>query len=134
MPIVAPANLYPGSPNLLVSMGVSHSLGWQDHRKAGPSFVVVRLGRLDTVKVIERFPLTEQGWAAAWQALSSLDAGAAAAVAARLAQRQTRRRAAEALTALDAESVRSLRQVTFSGGFRRRAAHRRHAADQGPSL
>lgn len=116
MPTVRPADLYPGTPNLLLASGFRHCLGWQDSRKAGPSFVVVRLGRLGQSKVTERFPLTEEGWESAWRALSGLDAGAAAAVAARLADREARRRAAAALAALDAESSRCLRRVTFNGG------------------
>jgi hypothetical protein len=116
MPSVSHDELYSGTPNLLLTSGLRHSLGWQDDRKAGPSFVVARLSRLDNIKVTERFPLTEQGWASAWQALSGLDADAAAAVAARLTQRETRRGATAALAALDAESLPCLRFVTFNGG------------------
>ncbi len=115
MPSVPRADLFRGSPNLLVASGPRHSLGWQDHRKAGPSFVVARLGQFGRIKVTERFPLTDQGWAAAWRALSGLDAGAAAAVAARLGQMEAGRRAAAALVALDADSLRCL-YVTFNGG------------------
>jgi len=116
MPSVAPADLYSGTPNLLRASGVRHSLGWQDDRKAGPSFVVVRLSRLDNIKVIERFPLTEQGWATAWRALAALDAEAAVAVGARLARREAGRRGAAALDALDAGSLCCLRYVIFNGG------------------
>lgn len=116
MPTVPQADLYPGTPNLLLSSGLRHSLGWQDHRKTGPSFVVVRLGRFDKIKVTERFPLTEHGWADAWQALSGLDATAAAEIAAKLARKEAGRRATAALVALDSESLSWLRHVTFSGG------------------
>jgi hypothetical protein len=117
MPNIPPGSLYRGGrPYLLLDSSHRHSLGWQDDRKSGPSFVVVRLTRLDGVKVQQRFPLTEQGWAAAWQALSGLDAGAAAAIAGRLAQLEAGGRAVAALGALDAESVRCLRSVTFNGG------------------
>jgi hypothetical protein len=116
MPSVPRGSLYAGAPYLLLESGLRHSLGWQDRRRAGPSFVVVRLRRGDTIKVTERFPLTEQGWAAAWRALSSLDPDASAAVAAKLAARDAARRAAAALDALDAESLRCLRRVTFDGG------------------
>jgi hypothetical protein len=101
---------------LLLESDLRHSLGWQDHRKAGPSFVVARLGRLDRIKVTERFPLTEQGWSAAWQVLSGRDASAAVAVAARLERMEAGQRAAAAVVALDAESVRCLRRATFNGG------------------
>ncbi len=115
MPSVPRANLYRGSPRLLVS-GLRHSLGWQDHRKAGPSFVVVRRSRLDRITVKKRFPLTERGWAAAFEALAGLDAGAAAAIAAKVEQQEAGRRAAAAVAALDAESVRCLRRMSYQGG------------------
>jgi hypothetical protein len=116
MPRVPPADLYPGTPNLLLASGLRHSLGWQDHRKAGPGFVVVRLTRQGSIKVAERFPLTEQGWADAWRALSGLDAGASVALAAKLAQKEAGSRAAAAIVALDAESLCCLRRMTFNGG------------------
>jgi len=116
MPSVRRYELYRGRPHLLLESGLRHSLGWQDDRKAGPSFVVVWLPRFTPLKVAERFPLTEQGWASAWRALSGLDASAAAAIAARLAELEPARRAAAALTALDAESLRCLRRVIFTGG------------------
>ncbi len=116
MPSVPRYELYRGRPHLLLESGLRHSIGWQDDRKAGPSFVVVRLPRLPPLKVAERFPLTEQGWASAWRALTGLDASAAAAIAARLAALEPTRRAAAALAALDAKSLRCLRRVTFTGG------------------
>jgi hypothetical protein len=116
MPSVRRTSIYRGRPNLLLEDSLRHSLGWQDHRKAGLSIVVVRLGWLDRAKVKERFPLTEQGWADAWQALSGLDAAAAAAIARKLEQVESGRRAAAALAALDAESLRCLRRMTYNGG------------------
>ena len=116
IPNVPRSDIYRGRPRLLLESGLRHSLGWQDYRKAGPSFVVVRLRRLDAIKVTERFPLTEQGWAAAWRALSRLDADAAAAVAARLERIEAGRSAAAAVVALDGESLRCLRRATFNGG------------------
>jgi len=100
---------------LLVDYGVRHSLGWQDHRKAGPSFVLARLRWTGTV-VKARFPLTEQGWESAWRALSSVDPSAATAVSAKLAAREARDSAAAALDALDEGSLCILRSVTFRGG------------------
>jgi hypothetical protein len=115
MPRVTPGMLYRGSPDLLVDYGVKHSLGWQDHRRSGPSFVVVRVKWSGTA-VKARFPLTEQGWASAWQALSGLDPSAAAAVGAKLARQAARDDAAAALAALDHGSLCSLRRVRFKGG------------------
>jgi hypothetical protein len=117
MPSVPPSQIYRGRPYLLLESGLRHSLGWQDDRKVGPSFVVVRLSRLSSVvKVAERFPLTEQGWASAWRALADLDGSAAAAIAAMLAKREPTRRATAALAALDAESLYCLRRVISNGG------------------
>lgn len=64
-----------------------YTLGWQDIRKVGHSFVVLRLGLMDSMKVLDRFPLTEDGWAAAWAALVELDASGAAAFRKTLEQR-----------------------------------------------
>jgi hypothetical protein len=115
MPVVTPGMLYRGTPDLLVDYGVRHSLGWQDHRRAGPSFVLVRL-RWSGTAVKARFPLTEQGWESAWRALSSVDPRAAAAVAAKLGARAARDSATAALAALDHGSLCSLPRVTFKGG------------------
>jgi len=104
------------SPYLLQYADVRHSIGWQDNRKAGPSFVVARLSLIDRIKVTERFPLTEQGWADAWQVFSGRDASAATVIAARLSAREGRGRDAAARAALDAESLCYLRRVTFNGG------------------
>jgi Short C-terminal domain len=116
MPRVPSETLYRGSPHLLVNSDVRHSLGWQVDRKAGPSFVVVRLAWSTSAKVTARFPLTEQGWASAWQELTSVDPGAAAAIAPRLAAQAARDNAAAALDALDEESLCHLRRVTFKSG------------------
>jgi hypothetical protein len=115
MPVVPKVDLY-SSPHLLADSGIRHSLGWQDHRKAGPSFVVARLNRLGGIKVTDRFPLSEAGWADAWQSLADLDHGAAAVVAQRLAKLAARKDGAAALAALNAKSVRILEYAKFSGG------------------
>lgn len=74
VPVPRALELDPGPPYLLVQFGVRHSIGCQGSKKAGPGFVVVRISRLDTTKILERFPLTEDGWARTWHALVSLDA------------------------------------------------------------
>lgn len=116
MPPVQRSALHRGQPDLLVESGLRHSLGWQDHRKAGPSFVVVRIGWLDRVKIISRFPLNDQGWETAWRSLSAVDADAAKAVGAKLARMQAHRAAAAALAELDAQTMCRLRGVTYNGG------------------
>ena len=115
MPSVPRSEVYRGRPRLILDSGVRHSLGWQDDRKAGPSFVVTRSSSV-RVKVAERFPLTETGWANAWQALVRCDPGAAEAVAAVLAKQEAVGRAAAAMTSLNSRSLCVLRSVTFSGG------------------
>ena len=111
MPPVPPSELYRGSPRLLRSSGVDHSIGWQDHRTAGPGFVVVRLPRLSAAKVLSRFPLTPDGWASAWHALAELDPDAATLIGSTLAARAERRRSTE----LESSTVR-LRSMTYNGG------------------
>jgi hypothetical protein len=115
MPVVPKVDLY-SAPHLLADHGIRHSLGWQDHRKAGPSFVVASLNPLGGVKVTDRFPLTEEGWADAWRTLADLDPAAAAVVAKRLAALAALQDAAVALDALAEESMRTLPHVRFSGG------------------
>ena len=115
MPSVAPGTVYRGSPDLLVDHDVHYSLGWQDHRRAGPSFVLVRL-RWFGGPITARFPLTEQGWESAWRALSTADPSAAAFIAAKLARQAERDDAAAALAALDQDSLCYLPRVTFKGG------------------
>ena len=115
MPAVTPGMLYPGTPDLLVTNDVRHSLGWQDHRRAGPSFVVVAMTWFGT-RVKARFPLTQPGWESAWRALAAVDPDAAVVVAAKLARRAARDSAVAAVAALDQQSLCHLRRVTFKGG------------------
>lgn len=115
MPSVPPDQLYRGTPYLLLE-GLRHSLGWQDVRKSGPYFVVTGRSPGGAIKVLQRFPLSGQGWTEAWQVLSRLDASAAAAIEDRLAKREASRREAEALATLDARSLSYLRSVSFDGG------------------
>jgi hypothetical protein len=68
------------SPNLIPVTGQRYTLGWQDAKKDGPCFLVVRIGVMGE-KILDRFPLTEDGWVRTWSALVKLDAGAAQAVA-----------------------------------------------------
>jgi hypothetical protein len=114
MPKVQSSELF-SAPVMLVGYGnARNSLGWQDHRNEGPSFVLARTG--SRVKVTERFPLTEQGWSDAWQALVRCDPSAAEAIVPVLTKREAQSRAERELAALDAESLYLLRYVTFNGG------------------
>jgi len=122
MPAVPASQLYRGSPFLLLQGDERSGIGWQDNRKAGPCFVVARYTAVGTTKVVERFPMTEDGWARAWRALTRLDPEVARAVAARLAARAAAERARADLARLDADSACSLRGVIFLGGYAAGAA------------
>jgi hypothetical protein len=86
MPVVLPDTLW-RSANLVYVPGGRHTIGWQDARKEGPSFVVARTSVMGE-KILERFPLTEDGWVQAWFALVRLDASAAEAVAGELEKKK----------------------------------------------
>jgi hypothetical protein len=117
MPVVPADDLYRGSPYLLVQFGQRYSIGWQDGKKDGPWFVIARISRLDTARVVDRFPMTEAGWVKAWRALVRLDAEAARAAAARLAALAAVRQALAELAQLNAASVSYLPSVLFLGGY-----------------
>jgi hypothetical protein len=87
MPSIAPDEMS-RHPKLLVPFGLTYSLGWQSGRKAGRSFVVMRLGAWSD-KVVQCFPLTEEGWGQAWASLVSLDPDAAKSVARAVESRAT---------------------------------------------
>lgn len=99
-------------PQLVLESGSRLSLGWQKDRKAGPCFVVIRQSWMGTLRVTERFPLTEQGWASAWRALGEADHGAAVSLAAELAARRERAAAVATL----GSAAGGLVPVRFSGG------------------
>jgi hypothetical protein len=86
MPVVLPDTLW-RSANLVYVPGGRHTIGWQDARKEGPSFVVARTSVMGE-KILKRFPLTEDGWVQAWFALVRLDASAAEAVAGELEKKK----------------------------------------------
>ena len=89
VPDVDPAALKHRDPVLLADNGsLSHGVGWQRQRGSGGArFVVCKISFMGTIRVIERYPLTEEGWASAWSSLVRMDPGAARAILARLAAR-----------------------------------------------
>jgi hypothetical protein len=113
------------SPNLIPVTGQRYTLGWQDAKKDGPCFLVARIiGVMGGEKVLDRFPLTEDGWVRAWSALVELDAGAARAVGRALQEWRARQAAltAEAerqaqVDELEARAICSLRGVAYLGGY-----------------
>ncbi len=61
-------------PSPLAADGKRPVLGWQfaNPRNGGPCFVIMRQSALTSWKILERFPLTEQGWEAAWRRFASM--------------------------------------------------------------
>ncbi len=103
--------------------GLSLTIGWYFARQAdsGPAYVILRRGALGSLKVVESFPLTEDGWAKAWQSLAKQNPGAVSKVLATLAARQAdaarlSRESREA-NELDARTLASLRAVAYLGGY-----------------
>jgi hypothetical protein len=69
MPVILPSEQVPGAPHPLLD-GISPTLGWEFRPgQRRPAFVIVRRTALGSQKVVDSFPLTEDGWARAWQSL-----------------------------------------------------------------
>jgi hypothetical protein len=108
MPVVSLGAGVLGVPYPLL-YGINPTLGWQSRPPAegGPAFVIIRRIALHPLKVIERFPMTEDGWAAAWQSLVKQNPAATTPrVRAQLGARE-----------LDARTGTILRDVLFLGGY-----------------
>jgi hypothetical protein len=119
-PLIEPEEMWSSTPFLL-SSGGKHSLGWQcwPEQEGGPSYVVAQLPAFGSSKILERYPLTEDGWAAAWHALETRDPPAAARVRKAAARRQTddpRRQLEAARRDLDGRTQHCL-PVTLLGGY-----------------
>jgi hypothetical protein len=109
----------PGGPPAIFGAHYDrHAIGAlaRRERKGGSCFVVLRRGDLRD-KLIHCFPLTEDGWAAAWRELAALDRAAAGKLRQALEQRAARQRAEAELAELDASTVRCLRNVIYLGGY-----------------
>jgi hypothetical protein len=127
MPAILPSEQVSGSSyaHPLVD-GLSPTIGWrfQPRGKGGPAFVIMRRTGLGSLKVVESFPLTEDGWASAWQSLVTRNPVAAAQVLATLKAREAdaaRLRTpvldSREMFELDARSLASLREVAYLGGY-----------------
>jgi hypothetical protein len=114
MPAVSPDTLW-RSPNLIPVTGQRYTLGWQDAKKDGPCFLLVRTGVMSE-KILDRFPLTQNGWGRAWNALVKLDADAAQAVAKALQDSRDAAAKSQAASELEARTLNTLRGVTYLGG------------------
>jgi Short C-terminal domain len=85
--------------------GIRHSIGWQNwsEKKGGLRFVTLRLGRLGVYKPVNRYPMTDEGWAEAWREFAALDLAAAERVREMLIQRVAAAAAAPPEPAVSAE-------------------------------
>jgi hypothetical protein len=119
MPVIRPSEQDPGVPYALLYQS-GPTVGWQfrPQGKGGPAFVIVRRGGFtDSLKVVETFPLTEEGWASAWHSLVRQNPGAVPEVLARLKAREAHGARRQAQEELDARSLVSLREVGYLGGY-----------------
>lgn len=75
MPVIGSGEHLGDAPCPLLD-GLSPTIGWQfrPSREGGPAFVIIRR-RFGFWKVVEDFPLTEGGWAAAWRSLVRVNRG-----------------------------------------------------------
>jgi Short C-terminal domain len=90
MPNIGPSEQIEAAPYPLVD-GLNPTIGWQfrPRAKGGPVFMVIRRSGLGSLKVVESFPLTEDGWAAAWQSFIARNPAAVPQVLAALRARET---------------------------------------------
>jgi transposase len=107
MPVILPSEQVPGAPYPLLD-GISPALGWEFRSSArgGPAFVIVRRTGLGSLKVVESFPLTEDGWARAWQSLARQNPAAVPQILATLGALEDLRDYTRARTRLVQERTR----------------------------
>jgi hypothetical protein len=125
MPVILPREQVPGAPHPLLD-GISPTLGWEFRppAKGGPGFVIIRRTGLGSLKVVDSFPLTEDGWFRAWQSLVRQNPAAVPQILATLGAREAsvarlRTRDADSREAaeLQARALVSLRGVAYLGGY-----------------
>lgn len=123
MPVIQPAERVTSVPYPLLD-GFSPTIGWQfrPQAKGGPAFMIIRRSGLGSLKAAESFPLTEDGWASAWQALVTQNPAAAPRVLEMLRAREAdaaRLHPADSreVAELDACSLASLGDVAYLGGY-----------------
>lgn len=106
-------------PRILAPAGGKYFIGWQPRggQEGGAAFVVVRYTVLDQPKVTQRFPLTEDGWHQAWQALTAADGAAADKARAMLAEQASQAHAGAALAGLEAATIGYVPGLVFLGGY-----------------
>lgn len=118
MPVIRPHEQRLGAPVPLID-GLPLIIGWQWRTTArgGPCFATLRRSAMGSYKVLERFPLTWEGWARAWDALVDLDRGSAEKARARLKERGQGDTGPAKVAELDARTLVRLAGVTLLGGY-----------------
>ena len=122
IPLIGPSERRRGISYPLLD-GLSPTIGWHFHQQGNdePAFVILRRSALGSLKVVENFPLTEDGWAKAWQSLAKQNPAAVPKVLTTLAARQAAavrlNRDAQETDELDARTLVSLRGVAYLGGY-----------------
>ena len=125
MPVILPSEQVPGAPYPLLD-GISPTLGWEfrSPAKGGPAFVIVRRTGLGSLKVVESFPLNEDGWVRAWQSLARQNPAAVPQILATLGAREadaarlrTRDGDSREVDELEARALLSLRGVAYLRGY-----------------
>jgi hypothetical protein len=121
-PQIEPGEMYTGGPFVLemrpVEASWKHSIGWMERsaRRGGNCFVIVRSTFTGSIRIVERFPLTDAGWSLAWKALVRLDRdGAALALDVLTARARIAASKAE-LAELTAQSISVLTDVRYIPG------------------
>ena len=118
MPLISPGEPGPhqARPCVLAPPSGKHFIGWQV-QEDGATFVLLRAGVLDDLKVRERFPFTQDGWRQAWQALVRADPGAAAKAQAMFAEQAAQAQARVDLAELEAATIGYVPGLVFLGGY-----------------
>jgi hypothetical protein len=117
VPAIEEDEIWPGTPNVVIDQG-HYTIGWQGwpDSKGGPGFVTLRRGAFGSVKLVDRYPMTEDGWSRAWQELVTLDPATADAARAALDHRARRRGTKREQQRVDAATIMQLPHVVCAGG------------------
>jgi len=121
-PQIEPGEMYTGGPFVLemhpVEASWKHSIGWMQRsdRRGGPCFVIVRSTFTGSIRIVERFPLTDAGWSRAWKALVRLDRDGAAMALDVLTARARLAASKAALAEMAAQSISVLTDVRYIPG------------------
>jgi hypothetical protein len=117
-PVPQPYELWLGAPYALVDKG-RYTIGWQSwpEKKGGPGFVTLRRGAMSTLKIVNRYALTDEGWAEAWREITALDPATAERARHQLARRTDADAVALERKRLQASSLGYLGRVIYLGGY-----------------